>query len=29
MLENVELGEQRRRDDAYKASKKMTGYEDK
>ncbi|KAL2326744.1 hypothetical protein Fmac_020171 [Flemingia macrophylla] len=30
MLENVEIGEQRRRDDAYKAAKKKTGiYDDK
>ncbi|XP_051130994.1 SART-1 family protein DOT2 isoform X2 [Andrographis paniculata] len=30
MLENVELGEQKRRDDAYKAAKKKTGvYDDK
>ena len=30
MLENVELGEQKQRDDAYKASKKTTGkYVDK
>lgn len=30
MLENVEIGEQKRRDDAYKAAKKKTGtYEDK
>lgn len=30
MLENVEIGEQKRRDDAYKAAKKKTGmYDDK
>lgn len=30
MLENVELGEQKQRDDAYKAAKKKTGiYADK
>ena len=30
MLENVELGEQKQRDEAYKAAKKKTGiYEDK
>lgn len=30
MLENVEIGEQKRRDEAYKAAKKKTGiYEDK
>lgn len=30
MLENVEIGEQKRRDEAYKASKKKTGvYDDK
>lgn len=30
MLENVEIGEQKRRDDSYKASKKKVGvYDDK
>lgn len=30
MLENVEIGEQKKRDDAYKAAKKKTGiYDDK
>lgn len=30
MLENVEIGEQKRRDEAYKAAKKKTGiYDDK
>ena len=30
LLENVEIGEQKRRDDAYKAAKKKTGiYDDK
>ena len=30
MLENVEIGEQKRRDGAYKAAKKKTGiYDDK
>lgn len=29
MLENVEIGEQRRRDNAYKAAKQKSGYEDK
>lgn len=30
MLENVEIGEQKQRDDAYKAAKKKTGiYDDK
>jgi len=30
MLENIEIGEQKRRDEAYKAAKKKTGvYDDK
>ena len=29
MLENVELGEQKQRDEAYKAAKKKTGFFDK